>query len=277
MTKKTQEIQTVDESLLAQLTASYPVEPGFNRLHLPRLTFKSQDVTEGKGKAKKVVVEAGTFFTEHATDEKDAEGKVIWEKEEVGTEFEGFIAYQRKQLRYYDEPNDVYYSTPIYDSSDDVVPLFKGGKKVATGTPAELKKTFEYTDPEGKVKSKLEDNVILYIIKDDELFQMSLRGSSMYSFKGFARKVAVPTQLVHFSSTPQEKGSIEWNQMEFTALRMVSQDEAIAVLEAQNKIKEAIEAERAAYAEMAQDENVTAAILDEVATLPAGPDPNEKF
>lgn len=271
MSKK-EEIAVVDKALLDQLTASYPVEPGFNRLLLPRLTFKSQDVMEGKGKNKKVVIEAGTFFTERSTDQKDGQGKVIWEKEEIGQELEGFIAYQRKQLRYYDEPSDAYYSTPIYDTNEDVIPLFKGGKKIGSGTPAELKKSFEYTNEEGKQRSKLEDNVILYVLVDGELFQMGLRGSSMYSFKGFSRSVAVPTQLIHFSSTPQVKGSNEWNQMEFKAVRTVTNDEAMAILEAQDQIKDAIAAEKAAYAEMAQDDTVTAAVIDETAALPAGKD-----
>lgn len=258
-----------DDAVLAALAASAPQEAGFARLQLPRLTFKSQDVMEGKGKSKKVVVEAGTFFTEVATDEKDENGKPVWDKTEQGLEIEGFIVYTRKQLRFYDEPSDTFYSTPIFDDADQMLPLFAGGKKVATGTPAELKKSFEYTTEDGKTRSKLEDNVVMYILFNDELHQMTLRGSSMYSFKDFARKVptAYNVHLIHFSSEAQEKGSIEWNQMKFTALRLVTADEAAVIGNAIAEIKEAVELEREYYNQQSQDATVEAAV---VAALPEG-------
>lgn len=263
-------VTTADADLLAQLSAAYPQEAGVNRLMLPRLTFKSQDVMEGTGKNKRVTVEAGTFFTERPTDEKNEEGKNVWEKEELGLEIEGLIAYRRKQLRYYDEPNDVYYSTPVYDDVAEVVPLFKGKEKYATGTTAELKKLFEFVNEEGKTRSKLEDNIVLYIIYKDELYQMGLRGSSMYSFRDYERKVSpsVSAVLTHFNSQPQEKGSIQWNQMTFTALRTVTTEEAHTILDAQRKIREAVEAEKAYYASLQQSE-VVAAALHEGAPAPA--------
>jgi hypothetical protein len=267
-----------DADLLAQLSAAYPQEAGVNRLMLPRLTFKSQDVFEGKGKDKKVTVEAGTFFTERPTEEKNEEGKNVWDKTELGLEIEGLIAYRRKQLRYYDEPNDTYYSTPVYDDVNDVIPLFKGKDKHATGTTAELKKLFEYVDSEsGKTRSRLEDNVVLYIIYQDELYQMGLRGSSMYSFKDYERKASpsVSAVLTHFSSQAQEKGSIQWNQMTFKAVRTITTEEAHIVIDAQNKIRDAVEAEKAYYASLQQSEVVAAALYEghaSAAALPAGDD-----
>lgn len=280
-TKKTAEVETAvanvaTAEMLAELSAAYPQESGVNRLMLPRLTFKSQDVMEGVGKAKKVVVEAGTFFTERPTDEKNEEGKNVWEKQELGLEIEGLIVYRRKQLRYYDEPNDTYYSTPVYDEVDEVIPLFKGKEKHATGTTAQLKKLFEYVDSEsGKTRSRLEDNVVLYIIYQDELYQMGLRGSSMYSFKDYERKASpsVSAVLTHFSSQPQEKGSISWNQMTFKAVRTITVEEFHAIKETQTKIREAIEAEKAYYASQQQGEVVAAALYEGNATaaaLPAG-------
>lgn len=249
-----QELDTTINDLLAELAQSYPQESGVNRLLLPRLTFKSQDVMEGKGKSKKVVIEAGTFFTERPTDEKNEEGKNIWDKTELGLEIEGIIVYRRKQLRFYDEPNDVYYSTPIFDDVNEVVPLFKGKEKYATGTTAQLKALFEFVNEEGKTRSKLEDNMVLYIIYADELYQMSLRGSSMYSFRDYEKKASpsVNTVLTVFNSEPQEKGSIQWNQMMFKAVRTINAEEAHLVVEYRDKIKEAIEAEKAYYAQAQQ-------------------------
>lgn len=268
------EIATVDATALAAFAAQFSQEPGFTRLMLPRIGFKSQDVMEGKGKNKVVTTEAGTFLIERPTDEKDENGKTIWSKKEIGLDMEAFIVYPRKQLRYYDEPTETYYSTPIYDDSEDIIPLFAAGKKVATGTPAELKKSFEYVNADGKTVSKLENNVVLHIVKDGELFQMNLRGSSMYSYMDFARKTKPSplAYLIHFSSTPMEKGSIEWNQMTFKTVRQVTADEIAELQGHIDAIKDAINAEREFYSQQAEDSQVTAAV---VAALPGGKD--EKF
>lgn len=265
---------TADAATLAAYAAQFPQEAGFTRLMLPRITFKSQDVMDGKGKNKTVSIEAGTFFTEHPTEEKDEAGKAKWEKKEIGLEMEGFIIHPRRQLRYYDEPTETYYSTPIFDELTDVIPLFAAGKKIATGTPAELKKSFEYINPDGKTVSKLEDNVVLYISYEDELFQMNLRGSSMYSYKDFARKTkpSASAYLVHLTSEGQEKGSIEWNQMKFSVLRPLTVEEMTANQVHIDAIRNAIDAERAFYAQQAQDDSVTAAV---VASLPAGTDKDD--
>lgn len=265
----------VDAAALASFAAQFPQEAGFTRLLLPRITFKSQDVFEGKGKNKVVTVEAGTFFIERATDEKDENDKTVWDKQELGLSMEGFIVYRRKQLRYYDEATDTYYSTPIYDDVNATIPLFKGGSKYATGTTAELKKLFEFTNEEGKLRSKLEDNVVLYVVYEGELFQLSLRGSSMYSFMDFARKVAVSpsAHLVRFASEAKEKGSIEWNQMTFEAVRTITGEEMRDMQAHINSIVDAIDAEREFYAQQAQDNAVSAAV---VAALPEA-DKDENF
>lgn len=265
--KKTKEVATeADAALLAQLAEQFPQETGVARLFLPRLTFKSQDVLEGKGKNKTVVIEAGTFFTEKTTDEKDENGKMVWDKQELGLAIEGHIIFQRKQLRFYDEPNEQFYSTPIFDEMDAILPLFCGSKKVATGTPAELKKSFEFTNPEGKTRSKLEDNVVLYILYAGVLYQMSLRGSSMYSFKDYARKTTPSTVITAFASTAQEKGTIEWNQMQFTSLRAIDAQEAQLAIEQQNMLRDAIAAEKTYYASTPDQTNTVAAVL----ALPGG-------
>jgi len=269
----TKDVAVVDAAALAAFAAQFPQEAGFTRLMLPRISFKSQDVTEKKGKTINIITEAGTFMIERPTDEKDEYGKSIWSKEEIGLDMEAFIVYPRKQLRFYDEPTETYYSTPIYDDSEDIIPLFAAGKKIATGTPAELKKSFEYVNTEGKTVSKLENNIVLYIVKDEELFQMSLRGSSMYSYLDFVRKTK-PSPLaysIHFSSAAQKKGSIEWNQMTFKTVRPVTVEDMNLIQGHIDAIKDAINAEREFYAQAAQDATVTAAV---VAALPEGKDEN---
>src|ERR1035437_7623570 len=167
-------VTKLNEEQLVQLENSYPVETSFNRILLPRLSMISQDKTEGKGKAMKVVAEAGTFQTEVQTEEVDENGKKVWEKKELGTEIEAVILYERKQLRFYDSANENYTSSPIYDNEDQIVPLFCDKAEVARGTPAELKAipAYQGLSAKGKPISKLEENRILYVLLDEVVYQM---------------------------------------------------------------------------------------------------------
>lgn len=246
---------TASDETLALLRNEFPTEPGFERQMMPRISFKSQDVTEetkvnGK-KQIKVVIEAGTFLLEKPTDDEDPEtGKKLWSSDELGTELEGTIVFQRKQLRYYDEPTETFISSPIYDNDDEVLPLFAAGAEIDRGTPAELQSKYPGVTQAGKPKSNLEVNRILYVLYEGELYQLNLRGSSMYSYLGYLRKArpAVPALLTHFSSEPKEKGSIAWNQMTFETVRPLSETEARGVLERQREIKDAIEQEKSFFA-----------------------------
>jgi hypothetical protein len=242
----------VDDALEA-LRQMYPTEAAFNRILLPRLGMVSQDIMEGKGKNRTVVTEAGTFFVEKQSDEEDPEtGKKLWEREELGTEIEGIIIYQRKQLRAYDEATETFTSSPVYDDEEEVIPLWANKAEVARGTPKELKAREEFAyERDGKVKSKLEDNRILYVLYEGEIYQLNLRGSSMYAFMTFARKLAPnvpPAFLTHFGSEPKEKGSIEWNQMTFETVKQLDKKELAEVMEKVNAIKEGIAAEKGFFA-----------------------------
>lgn len=252
---KTKALATrMSEDTLAELREAYPVEQGMQRIILPRISMASQDKTEGKGKAMKVITEAGTFFTEHQTDEEDENGKKVWEKSELGMGFEGTILFQRKQLRMFDEATEEFSSTPVYDSEDEVLPLFRDKKEVERGTPAELKALYQYKDERtGKMKSKLEDNRILYILAqlgDDEepkVYQLNLRGSSMYAFLTYAKKVLPPTVVTAFGSEAKEKGSIAWNQMTFEAVKPLSEKEGKEVVAKVKEIRLAVSLEKGQY------------------------------
>lgn len=235
---------------MEMLENSYPVESTFNRILLPRLGMVSQDVTEGKGKAMKVVTEAGTFFTELQTDEIDEDtGKKVWTKTELGTEIEGIILYERKQLRFYDSANENYTSSPIYDSEDQVVLLFCDKQEVARGTPAELKALpqFQGLTAKGKATSKLEENRILYVLMDEVVYQMTLRGSSMYSFLNYKKEVKPNTVVTKMGSEAKENGAIAWNQMTFEAVRAIASKEFDVVMGHITEITNAVKMEQAFY------------------------------
>lgn len=254
MAKKNQEIAVrPSEEALAALKNSYPMDLGFTRTLLPRISFASQDVTEGKGKAMKVIAEAGTFFTEVQTDEKDEEGKNVWEKNEIGGAMQGIILFQRKQLKFFD--GEKYTSSPVYDTDDEVLPLFKDKKEVDRGTPKELKARPQYQGKSaaGKDISKLEDNRLLYVLYEGKVHQLSLRGTSMYAFREYARNVLPPAVLTEFKSEPQEKGSIAWNQMTFEKIRDLDANEIADVQSRVDEIRNSIAEEKAYFASLNKD------------------------
>lgn len=274
MTKKGSELSVpVSEEKLALLRSEFPMESGFQRAVLPRIAFKAQDVTEEVKNAKtgkkeiKILIEAGTFTEERPGEDEDEDtGKKVWTKDELGDEFEGIIMFERKQLRYYDEGTETFTSSPIYDSEEEVVPLFCDKAEVERGTPAELKAKYPGGKTrKGKPKSLLEDNRILYVLKDGangcEVFQLNLRGSSMYSYMEYKRTVrpAVPAVLTVFNSAAQDNGSVSWNQMTFEAVRNLSSSEVDEVIGHVQDLKEAIAAEKSFYASQSTDVDPLAA------------------
>lgn len=252
--KSTAVVTVASAEALAELQASFPVEQGFTRTFLPRLGMYSQDVVDGKGKTMKVTTEAGEFYIERQEEEENDKGEMekVWKRKEIGNEIEAIIIFQRKQLKYYDEKTETYTSSPVYDTEDEIIPLFLNKAEIARGTPAELKARKEYQfEKDGKTKSKLEDNRILYVLYKDEVYQMNLRGSSMYSWMGYARKVLPPSVLTGMNSEAKEKGTIAWNQMTFEKVRDLNQKELNAVLAKVAEIKDAVKTEKSFYASVA--------------------------
>lgn len=253
------------KALLGQLT---PQEQGFTRIQLPRLGMYSQDKFEGKGKSAVLVKEAGMFYTELPPATKEDE----WTKQELGNTIEGIVLYHRKQLSYYDEATQKYTSSPVYDTAEDVVPLFLDKKEIHRGTPAELRAKYAYTDSkDGKVKSNLEEVRVLYILKDEQVYQMTIRGSSMWAFSTYAKSCLVSSVLTKFNSESKENGSIAWNQMTFDAVREITPEEATLVIDNLQKITTAIAEEKAYFASLAQGKTaMTNAVAEEQASLPQG-------
>lgn len=257
--KKNEVAKVADESVLAQLASAYPQEEGGQSILLPRLGMFSQDQTEttGTGKNKKIEIKtpAGTFYIDRQTDDIDEKtGKKVWKKEEIGTAIEAIIFYKRHQLRMYDEETQEYTSSPVYDTADEVIPLFRNKKEVDRGTPAELKTKFMVMNKKGKKVSALEDNRIVYILYNGESYQMNFRGSSMYSLLGYEKTVQAPTVLTEMSSESMENGGIEWNKMTFKSLRKLTPEEAVKIVELQKGATTAIAYSKASYASRSENE-----------------------
>lgn len=265
--KSTAMVSAPSEETVAMLGNLFPTEIGYQRAMLPRLGMFSQDKYEKDVKTKeaKLIKEAGMFFVEvqdeeETKDETTGESKRLFRKTELGTEpIEGTIIYIRKQLSYYEEATDSYTSSPIYDEDDEIIPLWCNKAEVARGTPAELKAMYPGKTAKGKDKSNLDDNRILYVLfqgpADDEprLYQLNLRGTSLYSFKDYRKTVRpnMPSVLTAFSSEPMKKGDLEWNKMTFSKVRDLSKDEITTVVENVTDMVNAIKDEKSQFSEQA--------------------------
>lgn len=242
------------EEVLAELGSSFTPETSFSGIQLPRITFVSQDKTEtvknpktGK-KELKIVTEAGTFFTERPTAKVDpTTGKPEWHKEQIGSTFTGIIVFKRKQLKYYDQSTESFVSSSVYDEDDEVIPLFKDGKEIARGTPKELQAEYEYIK-DGKTRTNLEENRILYVLYNDDLYQLNLRSTSMFSYMAYARNVTPPTVVTAFDSEHQKSGQNEWNKITFKVVNEIDAEQASTVLAKSREIRDAIAQQKAFFA-----------------------------
>ena len=237
------EVTTIDQELLNQLQQNTPVESGFTRISLPRLGFFSQDKFEGKGKAAKLIQEAGMFYIEAKVGDE-------YIKTELGKSIELALVYNRKKLSYFDSATEEFISSSLFDSEDEQVTLFKAGKKLTSGYVKDLQSLPEYQKlgDDGKMKTKLELNRVLYVLCNGDPYELTIRGSSMWAFSTYAKSILWSSVLTGITSTEESKGSIEWNKMAFTNIRPLNNDELRAVIDLQNMIKDSVVQEKAYWA-----------------------------
>ncbi len=112
----------IDEKELMTLNEAFPVVEQNNRLSLPRFGMLSKDIVEesgtGKKKTIKVIEASGTFFTEVGSGD-DVEKTFL-----EGEEKDVIIVFHRKQLKYFDKGLEKFISSPIFDTDDQVIPLY---------------------------------------------------------------------------------------------------------------------------------------------------------
>ncbi len=264
------------EDQLAELGGAVEQEPGFERLHLPRIGFAGKDKVEviGTGKNKKinVLMAAGTYFFERETEEvttkaDGTEGKV-WEKEEVDedTPIEGILVFKRKQLRYFDEDdgeNGKYTSSSIFggeegeDPKVDIISLFKDGKKVESGTVDELQAKYPHKlSKKGKKIPQLAIESICYVLVDGVLYQMNIKGSSLWALRDYTKKIKAATVITRFESKANEVGDNKFNSMTFTPVRALTAEEAALAIDTLRMIRKGVNDEKAYFAGQNQESEV---------------------
>jgi hypothetical protein len=240
----------INETQLAELNAAYPVSEDTGRLSLPRLGMLSKDITEvtGTGKAKKIKIiqSAGTFYTEMDKGEVNDEGKKVWTKEFIdGEEIEVIIPFHRYQLRRYDASLEKFYSTPIYDSAEQVLPLYLDKQVVQQGTQAELQAKYPKLTQKGKKSSDLKKYIILYVLYNGTMYQMNPSVSSGWAFDAYKRTVNPSTVLTALSSSEETFGDNTYRKMTFTNKRLINADDEFAsVQESQGTLRMAVDADQ---------------------------------
>lgn len=249
MSKKN-EVATLNEEQLAQLNNAYPVSTDSARKSYPRFGMLSKDITEesGTGKNKKITVieAAGTFYTEKDEGAIDPEtGKKVWTKTYLGDSVEVILPFYRKQLRLFDKSLNKFISSPIYDSADQVIPLYLDKRIIAKGTPQELRDLYPKMTEKGKKSSKLNEETILYVLYEGELYQCNLSISSGWSFRDYRKNVNPSTVVTTLSSIEETNGSNTYRKMTFTSKRLINgADEFDAVKDSQETLTASVEADK---------------------------------
>ena len=235
-----------------------PKESGFVRRTFPRISFTSQDKTEGKGKSMTVIEEAGTFFIEKPTDDTDEKGKRIYGKEEIGKSFEGVIFFTRKKLSYYDQAAGKFVSSSLYDQDTDEIVLWQDGKQIAKGTKKELQAPYNFIKEDGKASTKLAENKVLYVWYNGEIFELTIKGTSMFEYSGYYKNcMGEPNKnLTLISSIEAENGATRWNKTTYKRVRQLTQDEWDTTRQLAKEMVEGIAEEKAYFS--AIDTNVPA-------------------
>lgn len=276
--KSSTAVSTVaDQEVLNANAAAFPAEERKQFISFPRLRMVAKDQTDGTGKNMKVTVEAGTFFTEVQDKEeteveeevKQKNGKTktetvkkrLWESTELGRSIEGIIIYQRYQLKFWDK--DHFVSSAIYDKGDTDIPLFEFGKEIARGTPDQLKAPYNElqkgTDgKKDRTVSKLKDERILFVWftpEDGEpgVYQMSIKGTSMYNYLKYTSSVTIPNVVTNFDSIADSRGSNNFNTMTFSKVRDVTAEEAGLIRNTQDFIAGYVAEQKAAFANRAEE------------------------
>lgn len=179
----------------------------------------------------KIDYEKGENYGRFVKGIKNNEGQTQWTA--LGESFEAVRLVTRKTLRaYVDEENTMY--TPEYDNPNEILQIFSRGNMLLQGTAKDLRKN--YTDSNGKCSLKM--NIVMYLLLDQEIVRMYIKGASLASLFNFFQKIKFPKDAVYntlFTLHPDKKGSINYFVIDYA---MGSQYKDIKkVLEVQKELR----------------------------------------
>ena len=247
-----------DEQLLA-LNEAYPVSEDDGKVSLPRFGMLSKDITEetgtGKNKKIKVVQASGTFYTESDQGEVNEEtGKKVWTKEFIdGETLDVIIPFHRKQLRLYDASLEKFISTPVFDNSEQVIPLYLDKQVIKRGTQKDLQALYPALTQKGKPSSKLKEQVILYVIFNDVLHQCILSVSSGFVFRDYKKTVNPSSVITTLGSVEETFGDNTYRKTTFKNKRIIDTKEFEVVREKQVALQAEVQSDSKLYLGSAED------------------------
>lgn len=269
MSKDTKEVAIKEGSALDKLRQAYPqhAEDSYVKTFLPQIRFKAKAVLDDDGE--KVVTKAGTFVLVNRSEE-EVDGKHEYTETVLGDALQADVLFERYRLSYYDSANTAYVSSPIFDSKEEIVKLFRDGKNIASGTVNELQALPEFTvEEDGKTKCKLDLQKVLYVYHDGELREMALSKGNGYAWRSYKQKTVAAVVHTEITSEKTEHGGNKYNQMVFKEAGYLSEEEAERNLTLVEDIKKGIEAEKAFYGQAPVNTGDMTAVP---ASLPSGED-----
>lgn len=261
------EITIKEGSALDKLRQAYPqhAEDSYVKNVLPQIRFKAKAVLDDAGE--KVLHKAGTFMVV----KKEGEGETAeYVETPIGTKVTLDVLYERYRLSYYDAGNNEYVSSPIFDSKEEVVKLFKGGKQYASGTVDELQNLPEFViEEDGKSKKKLQLQKVLYVLLDGVLHELTLSLGNGYVWRKFKQENIVPAIHTEITSVKNDsKPGNVYNEMVFKNAGWLSEEEAERNLALVEDIVKGIASEKAFYNQSTPSVSMTPI----TSALPSGDD-----
>lgn len=247
-TKKVEEKIGAEE--LALLDQSYPTQEDGDRLTLPRLGMLSKDIIEetGTGKNKKITVveAAGTFYTESDLGETNDEGKKVWTREYIkDEEIDVVITFHRKQLRRFDASLEKFISSPFYDTDDQIIPLYLDRQVIKRGTRQQLQSMYPALTQKGKPTSDLKEDIILFVIYKDQLYQLNLSQSSKYEFLNYKKTVNPSTVVTTLGTKEETFGANTYRKLTFKNKELITKSIFEQVKESQTILKNQVQLDAA--------------------------------
>lgn len=238
--------ELINQEQIEKLNEAYPVSEEGNRLILPRLGMLSKDITKetGSGKNKKieVVQAAGTFYTESDEGEVNEDGKKVWTKKFIdGESVDVIITLHRKQLRKFDSSLEKFISSPVFDNSEQVIPLYLDKQIIKRGTQKELQALYPALTQKGKPTSDLKEETILYVLYKNELYQCNPSQSSKWEFMAYKKSLNPSTVITTLGSVEETFGKNTYRKMTFKSKGLITQPEFELVVENQGMLKNQIE------------------------------------
>lgn len=245
----------ISKEQLVILNEQYPVAEESDKLLLPRLGMLSKDIVEesgtGKNKKIKVIESAGTFFTESDEGEVNEEtGKKVWSKKFIdGETIDLTIVYHRRQLRKFDSSLNKFIQSPIFDNSEQVIPLYLDKQVIQRGTQAKLQSLYPALTQKGKPTSDLKEECILYVIYGGTLYQMNISQSSKWEFKSYSKGLNPASVITTVGSLEDTFGKNTFRKMTFKTKRIIKTDEFDAINDGQVAIRESVASDQKFYLE----------------------------